>query len=352
MCGTREHAVSVPASASRMGFGLVGAGIVGTIHARNLAAHPRAVLHWVVDVDAPRAQALAQACGAQAGTTLDAMLADPRVEIVIVASSTGAHEAQALACVAAGKALLCEKPLADSLEGARRVLAAARAARVPAAVGFNRRFDAHHRLVHDRVRAGEIGRVETLHLVSRSPALGDPAASARSGGLLRDKGTHHYDLACWLAAAEPVEIYASGGCLFEPRCADHGDIDTAALVLRFDSGAIATFSFSRRSGFGCDEMIEVAGERGLLQSGRVPAHEVRLYQGDRISGASVHPGWHERFAPTYVAEIDAIVEAVCTGRPSSPSLADGMRAQAVAEAAVASLVAGRPVAIADTWSAP
>lgn len=344
--------MTTPGRAQRTGFGLIGAGGIGAIHASNLAAHPNAALHWVIDVDASRARVLAQACGARAGTTPDAMLADPRVEVVIVASSTGAHEAQALACVAAGKALLCEKPLADNLAGARRVLAAARAAGVPAAVGFNRRFDTHHRLVHDRIRAGEIGRVETLHLVSRSAALGDPAASARSGGLLRDKGTHHYDLACWLAAAEPVEVYASGGCLFEPRCADHGDVDTAALVLRFDSGAIATFSFSRRSGFGCDEMLEIAGERGLLQSGRVPAHEVRLYQGNLVSGASVHSGWHERFAPTYVAEIDAIVDAVRTGRPPSPGLADGMRAQAVAEAAVASLASGRPETIADTWNSP
>jgi len=337
--------------ARRTGFGLVGAGLVGAIHARNLGTHPSAALRWVVDVDASRAQAIAQWSGARADTTLDAMLADPRVEVVIVASSTGAHEAQALACLAAGKALLCEKPLADSLEGGQRVLAAARAAGVPAAVGFNRRFDAHHRIVHDRIRAGEIGRVETLHLVSRSPALGDPAASARSGGLLRDKGTHHYDLACWLAGAEPVEVHACGGCLFEPRCAEYGDVDTAALVLKFDSGALATFSFSRRSGFGCDEMLEVAGERGLLQSGRVPAHEVRLYQGDRISSASVHAGWHQRFEPTYVAEIDAMIEALRTGRVPSPSLADGMRAQAVAEAAVASLASGLPVAIANTWAA-
>lgn len=325
---------------------------MGSVHASNLAVNPRAALHWIIDADLARAQALAQACDATADTTIDAMLADPRVEIVIVASPTGAHEAQALAALAAGKALLCEKPLSDSLAGAGHVLAAARVAGVAAGVGFNRRFDAQHRLLHDRIRAGDIGRVETLHLVSRSAALGDPQASARSGGLLRDKGTHHYDLACWLAAAEPVEVYASGACLFEPRCADYGDVDTAALVLKFDSGAIATFAFSRRSGFGCDEMIEVAGERGLLQSARVPAHAVHLYQGDRISGASVHAGWQERFAATYAAELDAMIDSVQTGKTYTPGLKDGMRAQAIAEAAVESMVCGRPVTISDTWTIP
>jgi myo-inositol 2-dehydrogenase/D-chiro-inositol 1-dehydrogenase len=168
--------------------------------------------------------------------------------------------------------------------------------------------------------------------------------------MLREKGTHFYDLAYWMAGSEPVEVYAAGGCLFDPGYGVFGDVDTAALTLRFASGALATLSFSRRTNYGYDEMIEVFGSKGMLQSRRQRQRGVSLYQGDKVVDDGIFPTWYERFAPTYVAELDALIAAVRTGVPMSPSLADGMRAQAVAEAAVASLAQGKPVGISDLWN--
>jgi len=332
-------------------FALIGAGVIGRVHAPNIARHPHAELRWVVDVDAARGAELAAAHGAKFSTSADEMLADPAVQAVVIGSSTDVHEAHLLACVAAGKAVLCEKPIADGLEGAKRCLDAARAAGVVAAIGFNRRFDAHHRAVFDRVRAGEIGNVESIHIVSRSYAASDPAAAHRAGGLLREKGTHFYDLAHWMAGSEPVEIYAAGDCLFDPEYAAYGDVDTAALTLRFASGALATFSFSRRTAYGYDEMIEVFGSKGMLQSQRQRSLGVSLYRGDQVVEGGIHPGWLERFAPTYGAELDALVAAIRNGTGITPNLEDGMRAQAVAEAAVASLRQRGPVAIPNIWQA-
>jgi len=331
-------------------FALIGAGVIGQVHARNIAAHRDARLRWVVDVDAIRGKSLAEAHGAAFSTSVDEMLADPDVQVVVIGSSTDVHDAHLLASVRAGKAVLCEKPIADSLDGAKSCLDAARAAGVIAAIGFNRRFDANHRAVFDRVRAGEIGAVESVHIVSRSSEASPPAAAHRAGGMLREKGTHFYDLACWMAGSEPVEVYAAGGCLFDPEYAAFGDVDTAALTLRFASGALATFSFSRRTRYGYDEMIEVFGSKGMLESQRQRQRGVSLYQGDKVAADGIFSTWYDRFAPTYVAELDALVTAVRSGVPMSPSLADGMRAQAVAEAAVASLAQGRPVGIADLWS--
>ena len=334
---------------NEIGFGLIGAGVIGRVHARNIAGRPDARLHWVVDTDAPRGNALAAAHGARFSASVDEMLADPSVRVVVIGSSTDVHEAHLLACIRAGKAVLCEKPLADSLEGARKCLDAARAAKVIAAIGFNRRFDVQHRAVFDRVRAGEIGAVESVHIVSRSSEASAPEAAHRAGGMLREKGTHFYDLAHWMAGSEPVEVYAAGGCLFDPAYAAFGDVDTAALTLRFASGALATMSFSRRTVYGYDEMIEVFGARGMLQSRRQRPRGVSLYRGDRVIDDGIHPGWYERFAPTYVAELDALVAALRAGTPVEPGLADGMRAQAVAEAAVASLIQGKPIAIPNVW---
>ena len=330
-------------------FGLIGAGVIGRVHARNIAGRPDARLRWIVDSDAARGNELAAEYGARFSPSVDDILADAAVQVVVIGSSTDVHEAHLLACIRAGKAILCEKPLADSLDGAKRCLDAARAANVIAAIGFNRRFDVHHRAVFDRIRAGEIGSVENVHIVSRSSEAPPAAAAHRAGGLLREKGTHHYDLAFWMAESEPVEVYTAGACLFDPAYAAYGDVDSAALTLRFASGALATFNFSRRTAYGFDELIEVFGSKGMLQSVRQRQRGVSLFQADQIIDDGIYPTWYERFAPTYVAELDAIIEAVRAGTQVEPSLEDGMRAQAVAEAAVASLHQRKPIAIANVW---
>src|SRR4029453_4782053 len=126
---------------NRIAFALIGAGVIGEVHARNIAARPDALLRWVVDVDSARGRALAAAHGAVFSTSVDEMLTDPDVRIVVIGSSTDVHEMHLLASVRAGKAVLCEKPIADSLDGAKNCLDAARAANAIAGVGFNRRFD-------------------------------------------------------------------------------------------------------------------------------------------------------------------------------------------------------------------
>ncbi len=107
--------------------------------------------------------------------------------------------------------------------------------------------------------------------------------------MLREKGAHSYDLACWIARDEPVSVFASGACSIDPRFEYYGDVDTAALTLRLKSGAIASFDFSRRSGYGYDECIEVHGSEGMIESRHPRRRDVSLYQG----GAVIDDGLHE-----------------------------------------------------------
>lgn len=333
-----------------IGIALFGAGVIGQVHARNIAAHPGCALRHVIDRDLDRARALAQAHGGEAAQDIATALASPAVDAVIIASSTAAHHEHLAATIAAGKPVLCEKPLADDLDEARRCCEAAARTGLVAATAFNRRYDANHRAVHDRVRAGEIGKVEMIHIVSRTqPPPPDPASVRLSGGMLREKGTHFYDLAAWMAGAEPVAVYAAGGCLFDPGYAAYGDIDTAALTLRFDSGALATFSFSRRTAFGYEEMIEVFGSEGMLESRRQRARGVALYKGGSVVEDGLHQGWYERFGPTYAIELDHFLEALSTPATDYATLRDGLRAQAIAEAAIRSVRDGRVVEIERIW---
>lgn len=330
-------------------FSLFGAGTIGTVHARNIAQHPRSQIQWIVDQDEPRAKALAELYGGKTSASVDKVLSEGDFDAVIIASSTSVHQQHLLATIAARKAVLCEKPIADSLADARTCVEAAKAAGIVAAIGFNRRFDPHHRAVHDRTRHGDIGRVELLHIVSRSPEAPKPETVRHSGGMIREKGTHFFDLAYWMAASEPVEAFASGSCLIDPDFARYHDVDTAALTLRFETGALATFSFSRRTGYGYDELIEVFGSDGMLESRRQQQLGVSLYQGRKVISDGLHAGWYDRFAPTYGLELDSFVSAVESKTPVHATLTDGLRAQAVAEAMIQSIDSHRPVAIERVW---
>lgn len=325
-----------------MRVAVVGAGVIGAIHAGNAAAHPGCQLRWVIDRDARRAARLAWAHGVESGQVLADALAGGKVDAAIIASSTAAHAGHMHDCIEADIPFLCEKPLTDGFESARNCFLAAERAGIVAATGFNRRLDSDYRSLFERVRAGEIGRVESLHIVSRTFAPPDPRSAAESGGMIREKGAHFYDLASWIPGHSPVEVFATGTCLIDPGFAEFADVDTASLILRFDSGASATFSFGRRTAYGQDELIEVFGSEGMLVAGRRPAGEVTLYKGDSTVAGGIPAQWLPRFRESYALEMDAFYRAVTDGAPVHASLGDGFRAQAVAEAALRSIAENRP----------
>lgn len=333
-----------------IGIALFGAGTIGRIHARNVAADPGCALRWVVDRDLGRAEALAAQHGGRATDDVARALVDDGVGAVIIGSSTSAHREHLMACIAAGRPTLCEKPVSDDLDDARRCIEAASKAGVRVAVGFNRRYDAHHRAVHLRIREGAIGKVEMLHLVSRTnPPAPAPASVQASGGMLREKGAHHYDLAAWMAGAEPVEVFAAGDCLVDPGYSAYGDVDTAVLTLRFDSGALASFSFSRRAAHGFEEMIEVFGSEGMLESRRQPALGVALWTKGSMNEVGLHGSWYERFSPTYEEELRQFLRLAAGESVEIATLSDGVRAQAVAEAAIVALRQRGMQRIAKIW---
>jgi myo-inositol 2-dehydrogenase / D-chiro-inositol 1-dehydrogenase len=96
---------------------------------------------------------------------------------------------------------------------------------------------------------------------------------------------------------------------------------------------------------GKHERIEVFGSKGMVQSNRKPTREVSLYTGTKVVSAGLHPGWFERFEPSFALALDAFISAIEGKQTSYPSLMDGLRAQIIAEAAVESLQKNQPVKI-------
>ena len=324
---------------------LVGAGFIGRVHAKCIADHAKTRLAAVHDVDESAANALAKRYGARVAVSLDEITGSDHIDAVVIASSTNSHGDIARACARAGKRFLCEKPLDTSFDAALHTMRSARTADVFAGIGFNRRFDPQYAALRRAVRGGKVGRIEMMHITSRSHALPSLDYVKASGGQLRDKGSHFFDLACWIAGERPTEIYAVGACLIEPRFAEYGDVDTAMIVLRMPSGALCHLNFSRRTAYGSDERIEVFGADGKVESRTPIPVDVALYRGGGIVQKGLHQHWYDRIAGTYPAQLAAFVEALNNPDSDFPRLPDAMVAEAIADAGMRSIDTNRPVPI-------
>ena len=323
---------------------LVGAGRMGSLHAGNVAANPRLVLAAVADHD----QALASGVAERLGATVkgyDEILADGTIRAVIVASSTSSHLDNCLAAVAAGKAVFCEKPLSLDASTLAAALPSLEAAGQPIFVAFNRRFDPHLRQLRARFQTGEIGKAESLHIINHDPAAPDLAFVPRSGGLFKDFTIHDFDTASWLIGEPFVEIFAQGACLIDPGIAQLGDIDTAKLILRSNSGTLCMISNSRRTGYGYDQRVELFGSDGALQVDNVATTEVRQLGPD---GARTEPFLHsfaERYAEAYRAELDHFADVLDGAVKPGTGPRDSLKALHLADAAERSLSKRAPVAL-------
>lgn len=322
-------------------FALIGAGFIGTVHAANLAVNPDVDFCFVYDVDTNRAAVIADTFGAAVAGSLDEIFDAGAIDAVFIASSTDTHAGHLRRAADAGVAALCEKPIHLDLAEATKTVAYARERSTLAMVDFNRRFDRDYAELKRIVDSGEIGDVELIQLSSRGPAMPPLEYIAVSGGQMRDQAVHFFDLARWISGFDPVEVFATGSTLAEPRLAAYGDVDTSAVTLRLASGALVQIDCTRRIGYGYDERIEVLGSTGMAEARRHRNGNVSRYTAGKVTDDGLHPGWFERVKPTYAAALAAFVNALEDGTPISPSLEDGLKAQAIAEAATRSLTSGR-----------
>ncbi len=321
-----------------------GAGRIGAIHAGNIARHPDARLQMIVDVDRAAAESLAGRYGAAIGDQA-AALADSAVDAVVIASSTDTHADLIEAAARAGKAVFCEKPLDLDRSRAAACLAVAQECGVPLMVGFNRRFDPNFARFEQHIRDGRIGNLELLTITSRDPAPPPISYVRVSGGLFRDMMIHDFDMARWLSGEEPVEVFAAAGVLIDPAIGEAGDVDTAVVTLRLRSGALCQISNSRRAVYGYDQRIEALGSKGALRAENVVESTVSLAGADGIVSEKPLHFFLERYAEAYRRELDHFIDAIGNGTAPLVGGADGVRALALADAALQSLQTGCAIAI-------
>ncbi|TPI61884.1 inositol 2-dehydrogenase [Mesorhizobium sp. B3-1-3] len=319
---------------------LFGAGLIGSVHAKNLARHPGVRLRTIVDPRRDAAERIATGTGAEIADTATVMN-DPSIKAVVIASATRTHADLIVEAAAKGKAIFCEKPIDLDIARTDQCLAVVEKAGVPLQIGFNRRFDPSFAAVKRRIEAGEIGAVEQVIITSRDPEAETEEALAGGGGVFREMTIHDFDMARFLLGEEPVELFATGSSLVAPYYAKLGDYDTAMFILRTASGRQCHINNSVRAVYGYDQRIEVHGSKGMLQAGNRTPTSVSLSGENGIAADRPLYFFVERYAQSYEAEIDHFIQSVAAGRKPAVGAADGRKAMILCEAALASAKSGR-----------
>jgi myo-inositol 2-dehydrogenase/D-chiro-inositol 1-dehydrogenase len=327
-------------------FGLLGAGRIGQIHGRNIAGSPDAVLTAVADVDKKAASALAERHGAEVREGA-AILKAGDIDAVLIATPTDTHATLIEDAAKAGKAVLCEKPVdldSSRVEACLKVVASAG---IPLMIGFNRRFDPNFSALQRRVASGAVGEIEIVTIISRDPGPPPVSYIERSGGLYRDMMIHDFDMARFLLSEEPIEVTAYGSALTDPAIGQAGDVDTALVIMRTQSGKLAQISNSRRATYGYDQRIEVHGSKGMARVGNVHETTVEIASQNGFAGDPVLNFFLERYEEAYKRELASFIAAVEGSKEPSPTGRDGLQAQRLADAATESRRSGRPVPVAS-----
>lgn len=325
-------------SADSLQIGLIGTGAIGSLHAHNLALRTKgARVSAVMDIDRERADAVAIACGARVIADAQDLIADPEIDAILIASPDASHAELSLAAIAAGKPVLCEKPLATSLQDAERIVKAELAAGERLVqVGFMRQVDPAHCDLQALLTSGQLGAALRFRGTHFNPRRGEAIISIEDA--IVNSLIHDMHSLRWLMRAEVQSAFVQ----WLPDRADLPRSARFALAhLTLDNGGLATLEWSGDSGYGYEVGVEIVGERGTAQTHSHSSPTIR--RAGELSQA-VTPDWQDRFAEAYQIEVQGWADSIRQGAPTGPSAWDGYMSLVIADACLRSVDSGLPEA--------
>jgi myo-inositol 2-dehydrogenase / D-chiro-inositol 1-dehydrogenase len=323
----------------------LGAGRIGALHGSTLAADPGVERVVVGDVDAERAQALAGRLGSEYGTIEEVMRSRP--DAVVIAASTSAHAGLIRDAVDAGIPAFCEKPVALGYEETLEIVEKVESGGAVLQIGFQRRFDAGYVEAKRLVYCGALGTLYSLRLATHDPEPPHEGYIPTSGGIFRDLHIHDFDILRWLAGSEAEEVYAVGSVRGFDVFSRHGDVDTAAALIRMEDGVVAVLTGGRHDPLGYDVRAEVFGSGDSIAVGLDGRTPLRSVESGMPPPEKPYPNFQARFEDAYRAELRHFLR-LARGEAENPCTArDALEALRIAMAADLSLAERRPVRLSE-----
>ena len=314
-------------------WAFIGTGRVSRQMADAVGRAEGAQLHGVLSRRPETAAAFARDHGATATyASLEALLADPEVDVVYVASPNGLHREHVVAAAGAGKHVLCEKPMANDPGDCLAMITACTRAGVRLGIGFQYRQHPAHRTVRELVARAELGRPVFADAAVHVPRLATPGwyddPSMAGGGVLPMAGVHRIDLLRFVLGAEVAEVSAFLGA----RDAGRPYEDTVAALLRFEDGIVATVRFALDAASPGDG-VAVSGESGWARAERTTSQWWGA-DGGELSWSGSGGSGAEAFAlqDLYVSQVTSFTAAVEGGGRFEADGVDGLRAAEVTTA--------------------
>jgi len=335
---------------SNIGVCVIGSGRAGMIHAVNFVKNvPGAKLVAMVD---PIEETAKNAC-AQLGidtyyTDYTQALADHSVDAVVIVTPTKFHVDIAVDAAAAGKHILCEKPMAMTAEECRKMNEAAARHKVALQMGFMRRFDAGFIQAKEIVDSGAIGEVVMVRSNTRGPSIPQPWMYdiQKSNGPLAEVNSHDIDTLRWFTGSEFSTIYAIGGNYRSPEALqEHPDFyDNVIVAASFENGMQGMIDGAQGVGYAYDSRVEVLGTKGCVFIGRINDNAVVTCTADNKHGSyPLVNSWTKLFKDAYLAEDMAFIDCIRNGTAPKVTGHDGEMAVKVVAAGNRSIVEKRIV---------
>jgi myo-inositol 2-dehydrogenase/D-chiro-inositol 1-dehydrogenase/scyllo-inositol 2-dehydrogenase (NAD+) len=304
------------------------------VHARNYRwSLPQARLAAIVEPDAGNADAAMGELGLSRDHVFDRLaeaLERASIDAVVVTTPTFTHAELVALAAGAGKHVLCEKPLALTLDECDRIAAAVAEAGVVFEMGFMRRFDPPFVAAERLLGEGRIGSPTMVRSLTRGPGLPPPWAQdpRTSNGMLAEVNSHDFDTVRWLMGAEFVSVFARAAALKVPELRDkHPDFyDSAAVVLELSTGALAIIEGVCPASYGYDARAEVVGTEGVLSIGGLEGVAVTSVRADSGVQRPTFPSWRDRFHTAYADEDRHFVRRILEGGAQRAGPLDGRRA--------------------------
>ena len=339
----------------KLGIGVLGVGEMGRRHAENLRRLvPEARLLAVADAAPDRArQAASELEIEQSYRSLEEMLACQDLKAVLIATPDKFHAQAIRTAAAAGKDILCEKPLATNLADAHAALDAVGKAGVRLQIGFMRHYDRAYEAAMKRVEGGDIGEPVVFKSVGRDKDVPPIAAyqSNVNGMLFYNNTIHDFDVARWLMRDEVVETHAYTTVAIRPEVAQYGDVVASVVNLKFAHGAIGNVESYVQALYGYDVRTEIVGSKGSVFIGSLEKTAATFLS---ANGGTQILADHflSRFADAYLAEVRDFVHNMLHDRPPQVSGEDGLKALAIAVAAENSHLQGKPCPVTSDVPSP
>jgi myo-inositol 2-dehydrogenase/D-chiro-inositol 1-dehydrogenase len=296
---------------------------------------PGTALQVICDADLNRAKAAADATGAK-NVAVDPLLVinDAAVDAVVIAAPDQFHAPLTLACIAAGKPVLCEKPLSQDSKDCLSVLAAEEKSGVHLVqVGFMRRFDPSYTEIKSLLMCGDLGKALMFHCFHRNVA---PAYDFRPEMAICNSAPHEFDVARWMLDSDFKTI-----SVFRPPSG--GETAPVFMVLETVAGQLVNIEVNISATYGYDVRGELVGEKGTAFL-RAPVNaDINL----GLKQINTYPAdWRPRFVDAYRKQNRAWVKSINSGVPNLGATAwDGYCSTVVAEAGVQALHTRKTVAV-------